>query len=109
MPGEVSHSVPEVVQQQGGHVLAHAQADQDALHGYVGSCSGERVGRQLPTTHAEPVGQGAQVVAGVFALSDSPGDRRDPSFWVAVAKELEGTDIDYIDGEALAVLIGRVV
>jgi len=33
---EVGHRVAEVIQQQGGHVLADAQADQDALHGDVG-------------------------------------------------------------------------
>ena len=30
---EMGHGVAEVVQEQGGHVLADAQADQDALHG----------------------------------------------------------------------------
>ena len=33
VPAEAGHRVPEVVQEQGGHVLADAQADQDALHG----------------------------------------------------------------------------
>lgn len=35
MPGEVGHGVLEVVQEQGGHVLADAQPDQNALYGDV--------------------------------------------------------------------------
>ena len=44
----MSHGVPEVGQEQGGHILTHPQADQNALHGDVGSCPGEGVGRYLP-------------------------------------------------------------
>lgn len=37
MLGEVSHGVAKVVEQQGGHILADSEADQNALDGDVGS------------------------------------------------------------------------
>ena len=85
MLGEVSHGVPEVVQEQGGHIVTHPQADQDALHGDVGSCPGEGVGRYLPAPGAQPIGQVKQGVAGVRTVADPPGDGRDPGGGVAIA------------------------
>src|ERR1022692_5324118 len=91
---EVRHGVPEVVQQQGSHIPAHAQADQDALYRYVSSCPGKGVGRYLPPARAQPVGQVEQRVAGVLSVADPPGDRRGPGGRVAVTEKLEGAELD---------------
>src|ERR1022692_3783513 len=109
MLSEVGHGGPEVIKEQGGHVLTHAQANQNALHGYVGSCSGEGVGRHLPSPGSQPVGQVEKGVAGVCSFADSPGDRRDASVRVAVTEELERAKLDDLGGEVLTDRIGRVV
>src|ERR1051325_2361468 len=106
---EVGDRVAEVIQQQGGHVLADAQADQDALYGDIGNPSGEGVGRYLPALVAQPVGQGEQGVAGVLALADPPGDRRDARVRVAVTQQLERPGLDDLGRQGLPALIGRLV
>ena len=106
---EVGHGVPEIIEQQGGHVLAYAQSDQNALYGYVGSSSGEGVGGYLPASRAQPVGYVEQSVAGVLAFADPPGDRRDAGSGVAVAEEFEWAELDDLHGEVLADRIRRVV
>jgi hypothetical protein len=105
----VRHGVPEVVQQQRGHIPAHAQPDQDALHRYVARGPGEGVGRYLPPARAQPVGQVEQGVAGVLAVSDPPGDRRDPGGGVAVTEQLERAELDDLRGKILADRVGSVV
>ena len=60
----MAHSVPEVVQEQQGHVLADTQPDQDPLYGYVSGRAGKGVGGHLPSSCAQPVGQIKQCVAG---------------------------------------------
>src|SRR5580698_1784376 len=105
----MADGVPEVIEQQGGHVLADAQPDQNALHGYTGGCSGEGVGRYLPAAGAQPVSEVEQGVAGVFAVAYPPGHRRDAGGRIAVAQELERTELDDLRGEVLADRIGRVV
>src|SRR5580692_5423558 len=74
----MADGVPEVIEQQGGHVLADAQPDQNALHGYTGGCSGEGVGGYLPASGAQPVSEVEQGVAGVLAVAYPPGHRQDP-------------------------------
>ena len=106
---EVGHRLPEVLQEQGGQILADPQADQDALHGYAGSGAGEGVGLHLPPLVAQPVGQVEQGVTRIHAVADAPGDGRDPGLRVAVAQELEGAQLDDLGGEVLAGRVGRVV
>lgn len=85
------------------------QADQDALHRDVGGCPGQGVGRHLPALGCQPVGQVEQGVAGVRAVTDPPGDRRDSRVRVAVTQELERAQLDDLGDEVLADLVGRIV
>ena len=101
--------VPDVVEQQRGQVPADALADQDPLHRDVGHRAGQRVGRHLPAADAQPVGQVVERVAGVFALADPPGDRRDAGGRVAVAQQLERPELDDLAGQVLAGVVAGVV
>src|SRR3984885_6771542 len=105
----MADGVPEVIEQQGGHVLADAQPDQNALDGYAGGCSGEGVGGYLPAPGAQPVSEVEQRVAGVFAVANAPGHRRDAGGRIAVTQELERAELDNLRGEVLADRIRRVV
>ena len=48
----MGYRVAEVIKQQRGHVLADAQADQDALYRNVGGGSGQGAGGYLPPAGA---------------------------------------------------------
>ena len=63
MLAEVGDGVAEIVEQQGGHVAADAQADQDALDGDVGGGSGEgsaRAGNRGAASFTDAAGRGSQ-------------------------------------------------
>ncbi len=106
---EVGDGIAEVLEQQGGHVPADAQADQDALYGDVRGAAGKGVGGHLPPLVAQPVGQIEQRVAGVLAVADPPGYGRDPGVGVAVAQQLERPQLDDLRGQVLADVIGRLM
>src|ERR1700683_2777550 len=105
----MADGVPEVIEQQGDHVLAHAQPDQNALHSYAGGCSGEGVGGYLPASGAQPVSEIGQRVAGVFAVAYTAGHRRDAGGRNAVTQELGRARLYNLRGEVLADRIRRVV
>src|SRR5215471_4405383 len=106
VPVEVGYRVAEIIEEQRGHVPAHPQTDQDSLHGNIGRGPSKSVGRYLPATGAQPVGQVEQGVPGILALGDAPGDRRYPGVRVAVTQQLEWAELDDLGGEVLANLIG---
>src|SRR5437016_3017613 len=105
MLAEVSHRVAEVVEEQRGHVPAHPQTDQNALHGDIGRGSSKSVGRYLPAAGAQPVGEVEQGVPGILALGDPPGDRRYPGAGIAVAEQFERAQLDDLACQVLAYLI----
>src|SRR5580700_11929702 len=109
MLAEVSHCVAEISEKQRGHVPAHPQTDQNALHRDIGCAPGKSVGGYLPAAGAQPVGEVEQGVPRILALCDAPGDRRYPGGWVAVAEQLERAQLDDLGGEVLADVIGRLV
>src|SRR5665648_297144 len=109
VPAEVGHGVPEVLEQQGSQIPADTPTDQNALYGYVGSHPGEGVGRHLPPSCAEPVGQVEQGITRVLTFAYAPRDGRDPGGRVAVTEKLEGAQLDDLGREVLTDLIGRVV
>src|SRR5262249_55912633 len=92
-----------------GHVVADAQADQDALDRDVRGRSGQGVSRHLPASAAQPVGQVEQGIAGVLAFADPPGDGRYAGVRVAVAQQLEGAQLDDLGRQVLADVVGRLV
>ncbi len=106
---KVSNGVAEVIEQQGCHVLADAEPDQDPLYSDVRCRPSQRVSRHLPAPAAEPVGHVEQRVAGVLALGDAPGNRRDSGVRVAVTEQLERAQLDDLGGKVLTDLVGGLV
>src|ERR1700730_1807766 len=109
MPAEVSHRSAEIVEKQRGHVLAHPQTDQNALHGDIGCAPGRSVSGYLPALGAQPVGEVEQGVPRILALGDAPGDRRYPGAGIAVAEQLERAQLDDLTGQITADVIRRLV
>ena len=89
----------DVGRRRNAEVAADALADQDPLDRDVGDGAGQGVGRHLPPSDAEPVGEVVEGVAGVRSLgirqatdgipvcgSESQSSSKGPSFTISAAR-----------------------
>src|SRR5208282_470357 len=93
----------DVLQQQVTQVTAYAVADQDALDYQVLPVRRHRIGRNLPSSRAEPVGEIVKVEAVVFPISEHPADCGKSS--MAIVNDAEWPHVADLSRQ----ILGRVV
>ena len=106
---EMGDGALDVGHQHRRQVAADALADHDPHHGDVLGLAGQREGRRLPAAARELVGEVVEGVGRVRVGLHHEADGRDAGLRVAVADELERTQLGDVLGEPAGGVVAGLV